>query len=124
MPSRPTTERRFATAANRVNRLCNSRVYVPTGTINSPIGVIRLRDWFRYLKAKSAMKVCTVCGIPKITIGITGFALGWGDGIEEPYWVFQGGKTFCASFCASLTAGSRRAFLCVDFVFVCCWSSE
>ena len=87
MPSRPTTERRFATAANRVNRLCNSTVYVPTGTINSPIGVIRLRDWFRYLKAKSAMKVCTVCGIPKITIGITGFALGWGDGIEEPYWV-------------------------------------
>ena len=87
MPSRPTTERRFATAANRVNRLCNSRVYVPTGTINSPIGVIRLRDWFCYLKAKSAMKVCTVCGIPKITIGVTGFALGWGDGIEEPYWV-------------------------------------
>ena len=30
------------------------------------------------------MKVCTVCGIPKITIGITGFALGRGDGIEEP----------------------------------------
>ena len=84
MPSRPTTERRFATAANRVNRLCNSRVYVPTGTINSPIGVIRLRDWFCYLKAKSAMKVYTVCGIPKITIGITGFALGRGDGIEEP----------------------------------------
>ena len=26
----------------------------------------------------------------------------------------QGGKTFCASFCASLIAGSRRAFLCVD----------
>ena len=24
---------------------------------------------------------------------------------------FQGGKTFCASFCASLIAGSRRAFL-------------
>ena len=36
----------------------------------------------------------------------------------------QGGKTFCASFCASLIAGSRRAFLCVDLVrpsvFVCC----
>ena len=29
---------------------------------------------------------------------------------------FQGGKTFCASFCASLIAGSRRAFLCVDCV--------
>ena len=28
----------------------------------------------------------------------------------------QGGKTFCASFCASLIAGSRRAFLCVDCV--------
>ena len=28
----------------------------------------------------------------------------------------QGGKTFCASFCASFTAGSRRAFLCVDCV--------
>ena len=27
----------------------------------------------------------------------------------------QGGKTFCASFCASLIAGSRRAFLCVDW---------
>ena len=27
---------------------------------------------------------------------------------------FQGGKTFCASFCAFLIAGSRRAFLCVD----------
>ena len=33
----------------------------------------------------------------------------------------QGGKTFCASFCAPFIAGSRRAFLCVDFVrqFVC-----
>ena len=33
----------------------------------------------------------------------------------------QGRKTFCASFCASLIAGSRRAFLCVDCVrqFVC-----
>lgn len=94
MPSRPTTERRFATAANKVNRLFNSRVYVPTGTLKSPMGVIRLRDWFPSLKvriwclkAKSALKVCTVCGIPKITIGITGFALGRGDGIEEPYWV-------------------------------------
>ena len=28
----------------------------------------------------------------------------------------QGGKTFCASFCASFIAGSRRAFLCVDCV--------
>ena len=28
----------------------------------------------------------------------------------------QGGKTFCASFCASLIAGSMRAFLCVDCV--------
>ena len=28
----------------------------------------------------------------------------------------QGGKTFCASFCASLIAGSRRAFLRVDCV--------
>ena len=28
----------------------------------------------------------------------------------------QGGETFCASFCASLIAGSRRAFLCVDGV--------
>ena len=33
----------------------------------------------------------------------------------------QGRKTFCASFCASLIAGSRRAFLRVDCVrqFVC-----
>ena len=30
----------------------------------------------------------------------------------------QGGKTFCASFCASLIAGSRRAFLCVVCLFV------
>ena len=28
----------------------------------------------------------------------------------------QGGETFCASFCASLIAGSRQAFLCVDCV--------
>ena len=28
----------------------------------------------------------------------------------------QGRKTFCASCCASLIAGSRRAFLCVDCV--------
>ena len=28
----------------------------------------------------------------------------------------QGGKTFCASFCASLIAGSWRALLCVDWV--------
>ena len=32
------------------------------------------------------------------------------------YCNIQGGKTFCASFCASLIAGSRRAFLCVDCV--------
>ena len=29
---------------------------------------------------------------------------------------FHGGKTFCASICASLIAGSRRDFLCVDCV--------
>ena len=29
---------------------------------------------------------------------------------------FQGRKTFCPSFCASLIAGSRLAFLCVDRV--------
>ena len=34
------------------------------------------------------------------------------------YCNIQGGKTFCASFCASLIAGSRRAFLCVDSL---CW---
>ena len=96
MLSRPTTERRFTTANNKVNRLFNSRVYVPTGAINSPIGVIGIgvtgcRDWFPYLKAeirclkaKSGLKACTGCGMPKITIGITGFALGRGDGIEEP----------------------------------------
>ena len=32
------------------------------------------------------------------------------------HYNIQGGKTFCASFCASLIAGSRRAFLCVDGV--------
>ena len=32
------------------------------------------------------LKVSTGCGVPKITIGITGFVLGRGDGIEEPYW--------------------------------------
>ena len=41
------------------------------------------------------------------------------------YCNIQGGKTFCASFCASLIAGSRRAFLCVCWVcstvFVCYW---
>ena len=31
-----------------------------------------------------------------------------------PETSFQGGKTFCASFCAPLIAGSRRAFLCVE----------
>ena len=37
------------------------------------------------------------------------------------YVRIQGGKTFCANFCASFIAGSRRAFLCVDCVrqFVC-----
>ena len=33
-----------------------------------------------------------------------------------PSGKLQGGRTFCASFCASLIAGSRRAFLCVDCV--------
>ena len=41
----------------------------------------------------------------------------------------QGGKTFCASFCASFIAGSRRAFLCVEVcwlysLFVCHWESS
>ena len=35
----------------------------------------------------------------------------------------QGGKTFCASFCASFIAGSRRAFLCVDCT-VCLFVTE
>ena len=39
-------------------------------------------------------------------------------------WGFQGGKTFCASFCASLIAGSRRAFLCVDRVRLCLFVTE
>ena len=30
----------------------------------------------------------------------------------------QGGKTFCASFCASLIAGSRRAFLKEADIFI------
>ena len=33
----------------------------------------------------------------------------------------QGRKTFCASFCASLIAGLRRAFLCVDRVCLLLW---
>ena len=34
------------------------------------------------------MKVGTGCGIPKITIGMTGLSehLGRDDGIKEPYW--------------------------------------
>ena len=35
----------------------------------------------------------------------------------------QGGKTFCAIFCASFIAGSRRAFLCVDCT-VCLFVTE
>ena len=31
----------------------------------------------------------------------------------------QGGKTHCASFCTSLIAGLRRAFLFVDCVCLC-----
>ena len=31
----------------------------------------------------------------------------------------RGGKTFCAIVCASLIAGSRRAFLFADCVFLC-----
>ena len=46
---------------------------------------------------------------------------GNGESQRERWWGLapsrlQGGKTFCASFCASLIAGSRRAFLCVDCV--------
>ena len=39
----------------------------------------------------------------------------------------RGGKTFCAIVCASFIAGSRRAFLFVDCVFLCvsfCESSD
>ena len=40
---------------------------------------------------------------------------------KQPKSIFyiQGRKTFCASFRASLIAGSRRAFLCVDCVSNC-----
>ena len=45
-----------------------------------------------------------------------------------PSFDVQGGKTFCASFYASLIAGSRRAFLYVCWlcstVFVCHWESS
>ena len=40
----------------------------------------------------------------------------WGEFQNGMYVEVQGEKTFCASFCASLIAGSRRAFLCVDCV--------
>ena len=41
-------------------------------------------------------------------------------GVEnESYRQFQGGKMFCASFCACFIAGSRRAFLCVDSCVDC-----
>ena len=43
------------------------------------------------------------------------FFVRW-TGVDFGTWDVQGGKTFCASFCASLIAGSRRAFLCVDCV--------
>ena len=43
-------------------------------------------------------------------------AVDWGAKRAEELRQLQGGKTFCASFCASLIAGSRRAFLCVDCV--------
>ena len=35
-----------------------------------------------------------------------------------------GEKMFCVSFCASLIAGSRRAFLCVDCVRLCLFVTE
>ena len=55
-------------------------------------GLVPLFAGIRCLKAKSALKVCTICRKLKITIGIMGFALGRGDGIEEPYW---GSLTAC-----------------------------
>ena len=42
----------------------------------------------------------------------------WERGCAVLGFAVQGGKTFCASFCASPIAGSRRAFLCVDCVIV------
>ena len=91
MPSRPTTERRFATVANKVNRLFNSRVYVPTGTINSPTDVIRLQNWFPYLKAgirclkaKSGLKVCTVSGMLKKPSGLRDLHWVWVTGLKNP----------------------------------------
>ena len=50
---------------------------------------------------------------------LTAFAIPsryWGTIHLRPNAGLQGGKTFCASLCASLIAGSRRAFLCVDCV--------
>ena len=51
------------------------------------------------------------------------FGTSFEGGPQWPVWSFrsvgpkfQGGKTFCASFYASITAGSRRAFLCADCV--------
>ena len=48
-------------------------------------------------------------------------ALSWIRNKLQLHVAVQGGKTFCASFCASFIAGSRRAFPCVDCVrqFVC-----
>ena len=40
---------------------------------------------------------------------------------------FQGGKTFCASFCAPLSQAQGGNFLCVEvccLCLFCCWSSE
>ena len=50
-------------------------------------------------------------------------------GQNESWFKIQDEKTFCASFCASLIAGSRRAFLCVDWpcrlcLFVKCTRCE
>ena len=76
-------------------------------TIKCTNGLQSTADWpvhIKYLSDQSCLESWMVLSSGQITAYCTiGFTI-------------QGGKTFCASFCASLIAGSRRAFLCVDCV--------
>ena len=85
--------------------------------LSSPVTFLTGDHVYKSDLTRSHLRVLTMINCIEPPLGALGT-------MRDAGILFQGGKTFCASFCASLIAGSRRAFLCVDRVRLCLFVTE
>jgi len=89
-------------------------------------GILCFFSWFIYASGKTKVTGLTECWVFRSCAVRFGAVFPSGNSGSHSRAIrtiritseLQGGKTFRASFCASLIAGSRRAFLCDDWP---CW---